>query len=394
MKEGKLLALDIKPGSMPETRSGIQAFNPKIYARLADTGCGKDIAFVVVHPTNNFMNHYLVEPLERRGHAVLALNTRYMGNEAFLIFERAIQDLGSGIRYLKEAGYRRVCLIGNSGGAALAALYQAQAERLTISSTPSGDPVEIDTEDLPPADCIALIAAHPGRARTLTTRLDAAVIDESDLFSADPDLDIFNPDNGPPFSEEFIARLRKVQIARNRRITDWCLARLREFDVLRPDVPIRDQNFTVYRTMADPRFIDLSLEPNGRKAGTALTENARAANLATNGTAALTCLRSWLSQWSYDHSRADGPARIAETSVPALVVDYAADEIVYPSDRDAWLKALGDRAVVREIAAAGHYPQRTPGLVDKVADVLIDWVNRPENCNSSPRAAAEMKSAN
>lgn len=374
MRQGKLLALDIKPGEMPETRSGIQAFSPKIYARLADSGCAKDCAFLVVHPTNNFMNHYLVEPLERLGRAVLALNTRYLGNEAFLVFERAIQDVGSGIRYLREAGYRHVCLIGNSGGAALAALYQAQAERLTITATPAGDPVTLTPDDLPPADSIALIAAHPGRARTLTTRLDAAVIDEADIFATDPSLDIFESKNGPPFSEEFLSRLRAAQIARNRRITEWCQARLRQFEALSSEVPIRDQNFIVYRTMADPRFIDLTLEPNGRKPGTALTENARAANLATNGTAALASLRSWLSQWSYDHSRADGPVRISETSVPTLVIDYAADEIVYPSDREAWLQALGARATMKEIAGAGHYPQKTPGLVDEVAQTLVGWV--------------------
>jgi hypothetical protein len=38
-----------------------------VYGRLADEGCGKRIAFVVIHPTSNFMGHYLIGPLQWRG---------------------------------------------------------------------------------------------------------------------------------------------------------------------------------------------------------------------------------------------------------------------------------------------------------------------------------------
>lgn len=48
---------------------------------------------MVIHPTSNFLRHYLIEPLQRRGRAILALNTRYAGNDSTLIMERCIQDL-------------------------------------------------------------------------------------------------------------------------------------------------------------------------------------------------------------------------------------------------------------------------------------------------------------
>lgn len=376
MMQAKLVALDLKPGSMPETRSGIQALNPKIYGRFADEGCESSIAFVLIHPTNNFMNHYLIQPLEYRGHAVLALNTRYLGNEAFLIFEQAIKDLGTGIRFLKELGYSRVCLIGNSGGAALAAFYQSQAENPNLTTFADGRPFEIDSSELPPADLIALVAAHAGRAKTLTSRLDAAVMDERDLFSVDPALDVFDPANGPPFSSDFVARVRAAQLARNRRITDWCLGRLRQFERLGNRIPVNDQTFVVHRTMADPRFLDLNLEPNGRQGGTALESDTMAANYAVNGTAALCSLRSWLSQWSYDYSRADGPACLTRTSTPTLIVNYEADEIVYPTDKRAYENAAAGRAEVHDIPNAGHYPQSNPGTVESVADLISDWAQR------------------
>src|SRR5688572_32261993 len=43
--------------------------------------CGKELAFLVIHPSSNFHGHYLAGPLESRGCALLALNTRYAGND-------------------------------------------------------------------------------------------------------------------------------------------------------------------------------------------------------------------------------------------------------------------------------------------------------------------------
>ena len=75
------------------------------------------------------MGHYLIEPLAERGMCCMGLNSRYAGNDTVLLMERVIQDLGAGVKFLHEAGYDRVVLIGNSGGAALASFYQAQAEQ-------------------------------------------------------------------------------------------------------------------------------------------------------------------------------------------------------------------------------------------------------------------------
>ena len=373
---GTLVILDADRGSSTETRSGIQASNPKIYGRLADHGCGKDIAFVVAHPANNFMNHYLLEPLQRRGLAVLGLNTRYANNEAFLIMERAVQDLGRGVRFLREQGYRRVCLIGNSGGASLTCFFQSQAENPTIRHAPDGQEVDLMASGLLPADGIALVAGHRGRSRILTDRLDAAVTDERDILATDPDLDIFNPRHGPPFSPDFVARVRAAQLARNRRITAWCQGRLAQYEKLSPDQPMTDEAFIVNRTLADPRYVDLALEPSGRTATTTMGTHPADDNYAANGSARLSTVRSWLSQWSYDLSRADGPARVAETKVPLININFRQDEIVFPSDMKAWVQATGTRAQHHDLEGSGHYPMSKPPIVEQVADLIAEWSRR------------------
>ena len=136
-----------------------------MFGRLAADGCGKRVAFVVIHPTSNFMGHYLIGPLQRRGRAILALNTRYVATIRALIMERAIQDLGAGVTFLRQRGYERIVLCGNSGGGSLAAFYQAEAERITITTTPDGVPFELRPEQLPPVDGMAMLAAHPAARR-------------------------------------------------------------------------------------------------------------------------------------------------------------------------------------------------------------------------------------
>lgn len=367
---GQLVDIDIRIDK-GETRSGIQALNPKIFARYEEAS--RKLAFVLIHPTNNFMNHYLVEPLRKRGAAVLAANTRYAGNETFLILERAMLDLGAAIRFLRAEGYGHICLIGNSGGAALSALYQAEAENRSIARLADGRAIDLADADLPPVDRLALVAAHPGRARALTTRLDASVIDERDLHATDPELDIFSPAVAKPFAPAFVERVRAAQIARNRRITAWCQAKLRAFRSPGFPAPIVDQIFTVHRTMADPRFVDATLDPSPRAAGTALESDAAVANFGVSATAAATTLTSWLSQWSIDHSVGDGPRCLSRTTVPTLLINFLADEIVYPSDAEAWRLAAPAGADRWDLPGVGHYPQRTPGAADRIADTLIDW---------------------
>ncbi|SFV07916.1 alpha/beta hydrolase family protein [Pseudoduganella namucuonensis] len=369
MAELKLAVIDVKPGAAMESQSGLQMLRPRIYGAYAEPAGKKKIAAIVMHPASNFMGHYLLQPLAERGICCMGLNSRYVNNDSVLLMERVIQDLGAGVKFLREAGYEKVVLIGNSGGAALSSFYQAQAEQLTAHHFADGDPTGLSPEDLPPVDGIALCAAHEGRSRLLLDWIDPSVIDESDPLGADPALDMFNPANGPSYGAEFLARFRAGQKARRDRIEDWALARLR---LLRanPAGP-RDQAFVIYRTLADPRCLDLSLDANERAVGS-VWGDARSVNYAGNSMGRYTSLTAFLSQWS-SRSQADGPSNLARTSVPALLMTYTADASTFPSTRDAWLRAAGDRIRNIDIRGANHYLAGQPLQVERVADEIAAW---------------------
>ena len=377
----QLAVIDVKPGAALESQSGLQMMRPRIYGALAQPPGRKSVAAIVMHPTSNFMGHYLLQPLARRGIACMGLNSRYAGNDTLLLMERVIQDLGAGVRHLRDQGYDRVVLIGNSGGASLSAFYQAQAEQLSIERMLDGDPAGLSPQDLPPVDGLALCAAHEGRSTLMRNWIDPSVIDEHDALAADPALDLFDPAHRP-FTSEFLARFRQAQAARLRRIEDWVDARLRLLRAQTMPGHARDETFVIYRTHADPRCLDLSIEPNDRQLGSVWgsgIDGARAVNYAASQMGRITSLTAFLSQWS-SRSRADGPANLARTSVPVLLCTYTADQSTFPSTRDAWLRAGGGEAGGRirnvDIVGGNHYLAGQPELVEQTADAMADWMRR------------------
>jgi pimeloyl-ACP methyl ester carboxylesterase len=362
----ELVAIDVRGAASGDSQSGLHMLYPRLWGALARPA-GARAAAIVMHPTSNFMGHYLLDPLAARGVAALGLNTRYAGNDTVLLLERAIQDLGAGVGWLRAQGFGRVVLIGNSGGGALAAMYQAQAERLTVHDTPAGDPVDLRPADLPPADGIALCAAHLGRARLLATWIDPSVIEEADPVATDPALDMFDRANGPPYAPDFIARYRAAQAARIARIEAWCRARLRQLRAM-PDGP-RDMAFVVHRTLADPRCLDPALDPNDRMPGTTVWGPPRAQNGAANSMGRTTSLTGFLSQWAAC-SRGDGPANLARTTCPVLLLEHTADASVFPSDNDAWAAAAAGRATRQQVKGGNHYLAGQPHLIEQVADAI------------------------
>ena len=145
------------------------------------------------------------------------------------------------------------------------------------------------------------------RAETLTEWIDPSIRDELDPDNRELALDIYDAKcpNKPPFGKDFIAAFRAAQIARNRKITDWALDTL-DFLKKKNDGEM-ERAFVVHRTMCDVRWIDASIDPNGRKPNWCYLGDPRIANSAPAGLARYSSLRSWLSQWSYDKSNAKGP---------------------------------------------------------------------------------------
>jgi pimeloyl-ACP methyl ester carboxylesterase len=349
---------------------------PRIYGAWMEPAGAKKVAAIVMHPTSNFMGHYLIAPLAARGVACMGLNSRYAGNDSLLLMERVIQDLGAGVQFLRRQGYDKVVLVGNSGGASLASFYQAQAENLDIETMLDGDPARLSPQDLPPVQGLALCAAHEGRSFLMEHWIDPSLTDEQDPLSVDPALDMYDPRNGPAYDTGFLQRFRAAQLARYRRVDDWVRERLHLLRSRQEPGSPRDQVFVVHRTHADPRFLDLALDRNDRQVGSVWgngAAGARGVNYAASQMGRITSLTAWLSQWS-PQSRADGPSNLAKTSVPALLCTYTADQSTFPSTRDAWLAAGGNRIRNVDIAGGNHYLAGQPPLVEQVADAMAEWM--------------------
>src|SRR5688572_18373216 len=99
MAELRLVTIDVKPGSAMESQSGLQMLRPRIFGAYAEPAGSKHTAAIIMHPSSNFMGHYLIESLAQRGIACLGLNSRYAGNDTLLLMERVIQDLGAGVSF-------------------------------------------------------------------------------------------------------------------------------------------------------------------------------------------------------------------------------------------------------------------------------------------------------
>lgn len=228
-----------------------------------------ETVLVFMHPIGGGAYLPMINALARAGHHVIYCNSRFRGTDSALLMEKVVEDLGECIKDAKKRlGYSKVVLAGWSGGGSLSVFYQQQAQNPTITSSPTGDGPDLTKLDLPAADGIMLLAAHISRHGTLTEWLDASILDESDPTKRDPELDLYNADNPnqPPYSQEFLDRYRRAQIDRNRRITAWVKDKLAELKAAgRPD---DEFGFVVHGTMADPRWLDPTVDPNERAPGT------------------------------------------------------------------------------------------------------------------------------
>jgi pimeloyl-ACP methyl ester carboxylesterase len=339
-----------------------------------------DTVLVFMHPIGGGAYLPMMNALARAGHHVIYCNSRFRGTDSALLMEKVVEDLGECIKDAKKRlGYSKVVLAGWSGGGSLSVFYQQQAQHPTITSSPSGDGPDLTKLDLTPADGIMLLAAHISRHGTMTEWMDASILDESDPTNRDPELDLYNPDNPnqPPYSQGFLARYRQAQIDRNRRITAWVKDKLAELKAAgRPD---DEFGFVVHGTMADPRWLDPTVDPNERTPGTCYLGDPQVVNMSPVGLARFCTLRGWLSQWSYDDARGDGTACGPDIAIPALVIGNLADDACTPSHTRRLFHAIGHHdKEMHEIPGATHY-YAGPDQRDKLraaVDIATDWLIR------------------
>ncbi|HWY00422.1 MAG TPA: alpha/beta hydrolase [Mycobacterium sp.] len=329
------------------------------------------VAMIATHYQIDFSEHYLADYMATRGIGFLGWNTRFRGFESSFLLDHALVDIGVGVRWLREVqGVDTVVLLGNSGGGSLMAAYQSQAVGPNVTPLEGMRPAAGLTE-LIPADGYVATAAHPGRPEVLTAWMDAAVVDENDPVATDPDLDLFNEANGPPYSPEFLARYRAAQIARNHAITNWAEMELKRVRA----AGFSDRPFTVVRTWADPRMVDPSIEPTTRQPNTCYAGVPAKANRSAHGIAAACTLRNWLGMWSLRVAQTRAEPHLARITCPALVINADGDTGVFPSDAQRIYDALGSTDKTRSSIETDHYFS-TPGARSEQADTIAKWISK------------------
>lgn len=329
-----------------------------------------------MHPIGGGSYLPMMNALAKAGVHVVWCDSRYRGTDSALIMEKVAVDMGKCIKELKDRyGYEKVILGGWSGGGSLSLFYQAEAEDPTVTCTPAGDPPNLTEENFIPADGIMLVAAHWARHQTFTQWLDPSVTDENNPDARDPELDIYNPDNPnqPPYTAEFLARYELAQIERNRRITSHVKAKLAQYKAA--GEVNREYAFIVHRTMADPRWLDSTIDANGRKPNWCFLGEPHIVNDSPIGLARYCSSRSWLSQWSYDDANADGKKCANRISVPALVVGNTDDDGITPSHTHGLYNAIKhNNKELHWIEGANHYYFGQPEKAVEAANLCAKWL--------------------
>jgi hypothetical protein len=355
---------------------------------------GEDSCVCLMHPRANFSRHYLVPGLVEAGFAVLCVNSRWLNNDATLLHEVVLLDAAAGVAAAR-ARYDRVVLCGNSGGGSLFTFYLSQAlakpgERLRDLA--SGEPFDLNAFELPAADAMVYLAAHPGEGHFLLHAIDASVVDDADPVSCDPALDLYDPRNGfaePPaptrYDPAFLARYRAAQRARIARLDAEARRRVAVRRAARArwqasgDREDRRRSLAtdflfVYRTDADPRSVDLSLDPSRRDYGSLWGVRPDWINYGAVGFGRVASPEAWLSTWSGLASRAEIERTGPGMTLPALLVSYDADNCIFPSDAELVARSLGTRDLARVEIPGDHYGFPAQTGREGATAAIVDWL--------------------
>jgi hypothetical protein len=362
---------------------------------------GAKTVVCLMHPRQDLTHHPLVPVLLKAGAAVWTQHTRSANNDLTLVHEQALLDAAAGLVFLREREFASIITLGHSGGGPLYAFYLEQAglapaDRIAI--TPGGRPTKLADAEMPLADGVIFVAPHPGQGRLLLACIDPSVADEQDPMSVVPQLDPFSPANGfaePPassaYTEEFLGRYRAAQrdrVARIDAVARQQLARTGEAraafnksgNALDRRRSLAPRIITVFRTDADPRNVDLSLDPSERPYGSLFGKRPDLISYGLTGFGRLATPEAWMSTWSGLSSNADFVRCAPGVTAPALFIELTGDQAAFPDDSRRMINALGAEdlttATVRGLHFGAPIAVGKPTGNELAAAEIIDWLGK------------------
>ena len=359
---------------------------------------GARTVVTIMHPRQDVTHHSLVPYLLTMGYGVWTQGSRSPNNDLNLLHEQAIIDFAAGQVFLRDKGFG-VYSLGHSGGGTLAAFYSQQASMAPdrrLTTTPAGRPVPLSDTAMPLPDGCIFLAPHPGQGALLQRLIDPSVVDESDPLSVDPDLDAFNPANGfrpapesSRYDGTFITRYRAAQAERIRRLDVQAREQVSDAQQANRNFKsggeaadrrraIAPRVMTVFRTDADLRNVDLSMDANDRPYGSLFGRRPDLTNYGLVGFGRLSTAEAWLSTWSALSTNATFLDCAPGVTVPTLLLEFTGDQASYPTDIAEMTNALGAHDLTVESVRGTHFggpiAKGEPTGTSLAADKIEGWL--------------------